>query len=235
MNKDKMIPFKDVNSFNCDSIKKSWWKYYAKHENLSEADMEKYADYFDWTILCCNQYMSEDFIRKFFNRIDVASILSHKKLSEKFIEEICWCFEYTEWKNVWEYQKVSEAFIRKHIKHAVWHFISRYQKLSKEFWAEYGKNMDIEIFFKNVSLKESEIRTYIKQAVKEKPEYKKQYWANICEYQKLSENFLREYAKDVEWYHLADNKHKLHLSKNFRDEMIKAGYKVYRPLYFMWE
>ena len=235
MNKDKMIPFSEVNSFNCDTIKKSWWKYYAKHENLSEADMEKYADYFDWTILCCNQYMSEDFIRKFFNRIDVASILSHKKLSEELIEEICWCCEYTEWKNVWEYQKVSEAFIEKHIKHAVWHFIPRYQKLSKEFWMKYWNKMDKEIFFEKVNLKEGEIRTYIEKAVKDKPEYEGIYWAAISEHQKMSEDFIREFASKIKWYHLADNKKKLHLSKEFKNEMLNAGYKLYSSIHLRWE
>ena len=236
MAKIEMIPFSKVDSFNCDTIKKSWWRHYAKHESLSMEDMEKYADYFDWTILCGNQYMTEDFIRKFDNRVNFATLLSHKSLSEKLIEDYCWSFEYTEWKNVWEYQKMSIEFIEKHIDHADWYFIPRNQRLTIEFWDKYWDKMDHEIFFKKIRLKEDQIRFYLDKAIKEKPEYEEHYWGMVCEHQKLSESFLREFHDKVNWWHLSENKKKLHLSNNFRREMIAAGHKLY-GLYYTnhWE
>ena len=240
MNKDKMIPFSEVNSFNCDTIKKSWWRHYAKHESLSMEDMEKYADYFDWTILCGNQYMTEDFIRKFDNRVNFATLLSHKSLSEKLIEDYCWSFNETEWKNVWEYQKMSIEFIEKHINHADWYFIPRNQKLTIEFWDKYWDKMDHEVIFIKMRLKEDQIRFYIDKALKDDIKRRgtyveEHYWAMISEHQKLSESFLREFQDKVNWWHLSENKKKLHLSKHFRDEMLNAGYKLYSSIHLRWE
>ena len=71
--------------------------------------LEKYTvpAYIDWTELCENETLSEDFIRKHKDNLDWRYISCHQTLSEDFIREFADCVN---WAYISECQTLSDDF-----------------------------------------------------------------------------------------------------------------------------
>ena len=64
------------------------WDLISMKINLSEAEMEEFADLIDWRIASRYQKMSEGFIKKFRLRVDWERIRKYQNVSLKFLLEI---------------------------------------------------------------------------------------------------------------------------------------------------
>ena len=96
------------------------------------------------------QKLSEDFMRKYKDKICWFFVSKWQKLSESFMDEM---WDYLDKRNLAEYQTMSEDFIRKHMEdfeRKDWMWICMSQKLSESFVRE----MRDEIMWVALSLKD---------------------------------------------------------------------------------
>ena len=63
------------------------WEHLSKHKNLSEDFIRKYQDKVDWEYISEYQTLSEYFIHKFKDKVDWYKISEYQILSEEFIRE----------------------------------------------------------------------------------------------------------------------------------------------------
>ena len=80
--------------------------------------MDIYKEHLNWTIICEEKYLTEDFMEK--------------------------VSEYLDWKEVSFNQQLSEKFIRKHKDKLYWEGITAMQKLSEDFIEEFSDWVDWE-------------------------------------------------------------------------------------------
>jgi ribosomal protein S17E len=78
--------------------------------------------------------LTEAFIEKHSDKVDLYYISNFQNLSESFIEKHS---DKLDWEQISGYQTLSEKFIEKHSDKVDWYEISRYQKLSKEFMEKF--------------------------------------------------------------------------------------------------
>ena len=65
------------------------WDLISMKINLTEAEMEEFADMIDWRIASRYQKMSESFIKKFRLRVDWERIRKYQNVSVRFLVENC--------------------------------------------------------------------------------------------------------------------------------------------------
>ena len=82
-----------------------------------------------------HQKLSEEFIRKFKNKVDWGCISAYQKLSEDFIRKFQ---DKVYWDYISKFQNLSEDFIREFKDKVDWNEISECQKLSKKFRNEFN-------------------------------------------------------------------------------------------------
>ena len=114
----------NMNNFKVDRF------WISKKQKLSEDFIKKYSDKVYWYNISIYQKLSEEFIDKHINKVNWYLISEYQKLSESFIEKHN---NKVDWYRISEYQKLSEEFIEKYIDKVEWDYIFQYQKLSKEF------------------------------------------------------------------------------------------------------
>jgi phosphoribosylanthranilate isomerase len=169
--------------------------------------------------------LSEDFIRKFKNKVNWHNISIHQKLSEDFIREFK---DEIDWYYISMYQKLSESLIREFKDEVNWYYISRHQKLSENFIKKFKDRVHWNRISEYQKLSENFIReskdkvswycipVYQKLSEDFIKEFKDRVdWHYISKYQELSENFIREFKDEVNWYNISAYQN---LSKNFRKE-----------------
>ncbi len=85
----------------------------------------------DWELISIHKHvLTEDFMRKYKNKIDWYWISQSQTLSEKFIREFS---NKVNWTNISRFQILSEDFIREFQYKVDWFFIQKYQKISSKF------------------------------------------------------------------------------------------------------
>jgi hypothetical protein len=99
-----------------------------KGRRLSEDLMESCSEYFtdwSWRWLSDLQPLSEDFIKKFYNKVHWGGISCHQILSEDFIKEVYYEFHHG---------FISRKYAIDNYKYQIWwEYIVKYQKLSSDF------------------------------------------------------------------------------------------------------
>src|SRR5574344_2025871 len=132
-NKIKIIKeIKDIEKFfdeNIDNFKFGW-NYISKKQKLSEKFIEKHYNKVDLNCILTYQILSESFIEKHYDKVNWNRISQHQKLSESFIEKH---YDKVNWNYISTYQTLSESFIEKHYDKVNWFYISIHQTVSKEF------------------------------------------------------------------------------------------------------
>ena len=110
-----------------------------------------------------------------------------------------------DWKNISQYQKLSEPFIREFQDKVNFYRISQYQKLSEPFIKEFQHRVNWTCISQYQQLSEPFIREF-------------QYlvnWIKISQYQKLSESFIREFKDKIYCRFLLKNKNQKYYSTEF--------------------
>jgi hypothetical protein len=93
-----------------------------------------------WDIISLDYQLSEDFMRKYKNKLAWWILCQDQQLSESFMREMHDCME---WDTISSYQVLSENFIRDFKNKLSWTQINRYQKLSNKFRKEFVKYLSM--------------------------------------------------------------------------------------------
>ncbi len=164
------------------------WFIVSKQVIISEKNITKYFQNFDFAIISESQNLSENFIRKFKNYgLDWSAISSNQNLSEEFIDEMN---KYVDWKNITKYQQknLSWKFIEKYKHHMDWFIISSQYKLTEKKIEKYYDFIDWHKISARPILSEAFLRKHIN----------KFNLFEICKNQKVSSQFITEYADKMD-------------------------------------
>ncbi|KAF2905105.1 hypothetical protein ILUMI_01089 [Ignelater luminosus] len=143
-----------------------------------------------WYYICKRQELSEEFIRKYKDRVNWFAVSRYQKLSQDFLIEFR---DRIKWGVV--SVDLSEELIREHKDEVNWNAICRKRILSEEFIREFRTCVNWYIVTCYQELSESFIREFEESV----------YWENISQCQDLSENFVKEYKDKISWVHLSYN------------------------------
>ncbi len=97
--------------------------------------------------------------------------------------------EEIKWKNISEFESLSEDFIREFQDKVEWNWISNKQKLSEDFIREFQDKVD----WTHISIRQTLSENFIREF------QGKVDWYYISCYQKFSEDFIRELQDEVNW------------------------------------
>lgn len=103
-----------------------------------------------WKNISQYHLLSEEYIKKFQNKVNFWRISQYQKLSEEFIVEF---HDRVNWTCISQYQKLSEEFINKFQDKVNWIRISQYQKLSEKFIKEFKTKIFPRFILKNINQK----------------------------------------------------------------------------------
>jgi len=172
--------------------KKINWDKISKIYNLSEEFMDKYDNELNWSLIFENQDLSKEFIDGFCNleTDQLKKLIENQKVSEEFINSYKDGFDIEMWDLTIYSQKLSESFL-----------IDNIDKIA------YG------VMLANQDLSEKFIRNLIKKNISEKKE--KSLWWSINNYLKLSEEFMEEFEKKINWKDIKKNNKITELSDEF--------------------
>jgi len=185
----------EPDSIDYDNLNENEWSNISKVGSLSDDFIRKFQDKVDWTSISENQKLSESFIREFQNKVFWYSISEYQQLSEEFIKEFK---DKVNWHYISSQQKLSESFIREFKDKVNWSGISSYQKLSESFIREFKDKLD---------------------------------WSRISSYQKISEEFIREFQDKLDWSRISTNqKLSEYLIREFKDKVTWNWISVYQKL-----
>lgn len=245
----------ELSGFKPEQMKQNFWDDLAVHGTISEEDMMKYGEYFNWRKLSDHQKMSLDFIRENADRVHWDRITQRIKMTEDFIEEFA---DKVTWDYVWSYQRVSEKFIEKHKDKANWDRIIRLQRYSIDFAVKHADVMPLEKVLayckKKITDKWIEEHLDVINAVhedkygfekynswgslayhckwseefmrKHAKYFDKNAWKMISQYQNMSLDFIRKYCKKLDFFWLWHNVKVGKLPKEFIQEMKEKGVKL---------
>ena len=116
------------------------WRELSEHQFLSEDFIREFKDKVNWGCISHYQHLSEDFIREFKDEVTWGWVLISQRLSEDFIREFA---DRVTWVYLSMHQQLSEDFIREFKDKVDWYCISAYQHLSKEFIEEFKDRLDV--------------------------------------------------------------------------------------------
>jgi hypothetical protein len=137
-NKIKIVEeIKDIEKFFDENIKNFEvdWDCISQFQKLSEEFIKKYNNKVYWIYISIYQKLSESFIERNIDNVIWRYISEYQKLSESFIEKYS---DKVNWDRISEYQTLSEELIEKHINKVDWWYISKFQKLSESFIEKYS-------------------------------------------------------------------------------------------------
>lgn len=92
---------------------------------------------------------SEDFMRKYADRLAWQFLSIGSRLTESFMREM---EDYVDWSNVSTWGKLSENFMRQNADKLNWIHISRYQKFSWDFIIEFHKKINFGMLCNNENI-----------------------------------------------------------------------------------
>lgn len=154
-----------------DNLDKPWDLSYLCE--LTEDFIENNLDKIDWYAVLVRQVLSENFLKKHFNKIKlyqykhnynnpnfgIETLIAHQKISEKFIDEIFTQFPEIKnnnakyyWRCISNKHKLSEDFIRKYKANLSWKAICRRQKISENFMNEHLNYLDFKTLSRHQKL-----------------------------------------------------------------------------------
>ncbi|GFX75068.1 hypothetical protein TNCV_4064701 [Trichonephila clavipes] len=111
------------------------WSTLCRFQKMSEDFMEKHVNLLDWVAVCVShhQTLSEPFIRKYHEKLDMDLVSSSQKLSENMIREY---EDRVNWRNITRFQSFDENFAMEFHK-IDWCYLFRYKLhiLSDEFYS----------------------------------------------------------------------------------------------------
>jgi hypothetical protein len=187
------------------------WKMITWQQQLDEQFINDFKDKLCWRAISVHYKMDSDFFEKNISLLDIESVVRRNRFDEVVLQKLLdnqygnsnvvnsYC--------IFSYQKLSESFIEKNIKHLdkeykqkrhgsfdLWSTVSATQKLSESFIEKYAEKVNWENISFSQSLSEKFIEKYAKKI----------HWNKITK-SKLSQSFIRKYANRLNWYLVCKN------------------------------
>jgi len=122
----KTIDKKDIN------FSEGQWREISYCKYLSEDFIRRFKNKVNWYGISYSQKLSEDFIREFIDRIYLDGISYYKYLSKEFIQEFK---DEVDWHNISSYQKLSARFIDEFIDYM--YYSKSFRNIYKERFYQY--------------------------------------------------------------------------------------------------
>lgn len=189
---------------------------------LSEDFIRNNQDEIDWCRIVETQVLSEDIIMEFHKKMIWHQLSRQQVLSEDLIRTF---LHEVDWAGISYSQKLSESFIGQHEHEIKWGYIAANQTLSEQFIKKYGINsrnfnwatkeikstglLNFRDILKNQRLSEAFIREIIsdiKDSISSKESADaalEEIFQLIAMCQPLSEEFIEEFAKDIDWFYIS--------------------------------
>ncbi len=200
------------------------WYYIVKFQKLSESLIEHLIDcgHISLGDVIRYQNVSEDFLRKNFDKIDF-NIGTYRAISENFMREFA---DELNWDSISSYQKLSESFIEEFASRVDWRVIVKYQKLSESFIEKnlYPYCLDcLDLILKYQKFSED----FIRRLIDVKVLFLFRYNYTIGRYQKLSEEFRKEINIEIpenNWLYTSKEDKLKYIKENTSYEVIDDEY-----------
>lgn len=184
------------------------WKLKLTSKELEKFENDIMLDNWNWRTISQYKSLSEDFIRKYQDKVNWEDISYHQKLSEDFIiefkDKVCW-------KNICKSQDLSDEFIKEYRFNLTDLLIMSHQKLSE----------NILRYFNDSKIARGGIHIWYEASIWQKlpedilRERKSEIsWTHISLHQNLSEQFIRDFSNVIDWEMLSRND-KTKLSEQF--------------------
>jgi len=200
----------------------STWEYICWHEFLTEQQIELFQNKLDWDAISCCQILSESIIEKFKHKLNWDNILRFQALSESFIEKQSKYKNKDYWEFISIFQKLSESFIHKYKRKVNWNFIITYQKLSENFLRDHIQYLNWYAVSKYQPLSDTFIRDF----------YDKLHWNYISTYQKLSNDIITEFSDKIDFIKVNDSWHYKDIDFK-KEQVVKTGLYLCKDDYFI--
>ena len=202
-----------------------------KEKEFSLDFIENNLEKVDWSNICTNQKLPEEFITKYANRVDWSNIAYHQTLSEEFMD---YYKEKLNWNYLCQKQEMSEEFMREHADVLSWSSASQYQPMSEKFMVEFSNKVNWDYISQYKELSAAFITAHFENLDTEKimqyqnipEELLEAQYSNLYNklkiklfsYQGVSAEFCEKHKCDIKsrgsegatWEHLFDNKKLLH-------------------------
>ena len=126
----------------------------SEEEAINYLEKEVYKHTIEWyRISWIDNFLSENFINKFKDKLDWRYLSSHQILSEKIIEENM-CKYGISFLQISQHQVLSQKFIDKYLDELDFDFLVEFQDLSLEFLIKHREKIKINILKKNIQINE---------------------------------------------------------------------------------
>ncbi len=145
-------------AFECGSFVD--WYNVSKIPDLSEQFIEKHFNRLNLLNICYFSKLSEEFIQKHISILKCVShsICFHQKLSEKFIRNN---LGFIDWEAISQTQELSIEFLREFKDKIFWHNVISYKQLDEDVLLEFLDKIDLELVFVTQNVSEDFISKYI--------------------------------------------------------------------------
>lgn len=163
--------------------------YVSKWQNLTEDFIEKHAEDLNWDEISRHQVLSEDFMKKWEKKINWNWVHQTQELSKQFVMEIYNEFMLNAQHLVGYNMKFTQSFIERYYDRFKWNWvlISRYVELNSDFVLQHRCEVCWEDIARFQHFSEIWAEKYLK-------DYLSVYIAN----HKVSTDFIRKHADDIE-------------------------------------
>jgi hypothetical protein len=199
-------PKMEYMSTSSSGVYLNYARYVRYHDSLSH-------DYCPTTKLLSNAL----FIKRYGNEINWNDILAYRHLSSDFIEQHIDAFAENKWRVMSKKQKLTEAFMRKHINLLYPNRIIKHQTLSEPFIEEYIDRFDMYDIIAYQKLSEAFLEKHYHQITHK---------SLILSYQDVSEAFLEKHISDIAYYwNLLALRQKLSITfiEKHKDKLMKSS------------
>ena len=182
------------------------WEKLLSEREISENIIDSCAEYIPWDTLLKYQKLSEELIERHLDKIDWFVAFEYQYFSEEFIERH---LDKAKWCKICQYQKLSENFIEKHSDKIDWFEVSYSQKLSEDFIFNNLNKLEIRGILRYQHLSETALQKIVDGNLLKIYSSDMQL---LCKYNQLSEDFINRNRKKVVWFTISDYQK---LSDNF--------------------
>jgi len=205
---------------NKDNLNIIDWEAVSINQKLTEAFITEMGAYVDWSLIANHQTLSEAFCETNLSKLSLSRILSHQVVSETFINDHLAEFTSLDWLAIAECQTLSMEFIVQNYEALPKNMIARNQVLAMDFIELHKADFSIGDLVRKQNLSAKFVREnkdrmgtlewvyatmHSTFTVWENAEFLEEGlidWGTVCQYQVLTEDFIRTYKDKVNWYHI---------------------------------
>ncbi len=200
----------------------STWEYICWHEFLTEQQIELFQNKLDWDAISCCQILSESIIEKFKHKLNWDNILRFQALSESFIEKQ---FKYKNKDLITRLSLIHQSNNTEtnlDLEKRAWKQVNSASKLSENFLRDHIQYLNWYAVSKYQPLSDTFIRDF----------YDKLHWNYISTYQKLSNDIITEFSDKIYFIKVNDSWHYKDIDFK-KEQVVKTGLYLCKDDYFI--